>query len=109
MRFSKLRKDEQGMALILAVFGLVVIGALVAGSFFVGRVEQISGYNTTWASQAGEAAEAGLGYAKDALNALADFGGEVGRLASATFDTVKNATNGEFSIGGYEIDINPFW
>src|SRR5262245_15531792 len=63
MRFSKLRNDEQGMALILAVFGLVVIGALVAGSFFVGRVEQISGYNTTWASQAGEAAEAGLGYA----------------------------------------------
>ena len=63
MRFSKLRDDEQGMALILAVFGLVVIGALVAGSFFVGRVEQISGYNTTWASQAGEAAEAGLGYA----------------------------------------------
>ena len=63
MRFSKLRNDEQGMALILAVFGLVVIGALVAGSFFVGRVEQISGYNTTWASQAGEAAEAGLGFA----------------------------------------------
>src|SRR5262245_58209323 len=63
MRFSKLRDDEQGIALILAVFGLVVIGALVAGSFFVGRVEQVSGYNTVWASQAGEAAEAGLGYA----------------------------------------------
>ena len=63
MRFTKLRNDEQGMALILAVFGLVVIGALVAGSFFVSRVEQVTGYNTVWASQAGEAAEAGLGYA----------------------------------------------
>ena len=63
MRFAKLRKDEQGMALTLAVFGLVVIGALVAGSFFVGQVEQVSGRNTVWASQAGEAAEAGLGYA----------------------------------------------
>src|SRR5262245_60629766 len=63
MRFSKLRNDEQGMALILAVFGLVVIGALVAGSFFVGRVEQVTGYNNVWAAQAGEAAEAGLGYA----------------------------------------------
>jgi len=63
MRFNRLRDDEQGMALILAVFGLVVIGALVAGSFFVGRVEQVTGYNTVWASQAGEAAEAGLGYA----------------------------------------------
>ncbi len=62
MRFSRLRNDEQGMALILAVFGLVVIGALVAGSFFVGRVEQVTGYNTVWAGQAGEAAEAGLGY-----------------------------------------------
>jgi hypothetical protein len=68
MRFSKLRNDEQGMALILAVFGLVVIGALVAGSFFVGRVEQITGTNTVWASQAGEAAEAGLGYAMSAID-----------------------------------------
>ena len=68
MRFSKLRNDEQGMALILAVFGLVVIGALVAGSFFVGRVEQVTGYNTVWASQAGEAAEAGLGYAMSSID-----------------------------------------
>ena len=68
MRFTKLREDEQGMALTLAVFGLVVIGALVAGSFFVGRVEQVSGYNTVWASQAGEAAEAGLSYAMAPLD-----------------------------------------
>ena len=68
MRFSKLRNDEQGMALILSVLGLVVIGALVAGSFFVGRVEQVTGYNTVWASQAGEAAEAGLGYAMSSID-----------------------------------------
>ena len=71
MRFSKLRNDEQGMALIMAVFGLVVIGALVAGSFFVGRVEQVTGYNTVWASQAGEAAEAGLGYAMTQIDPMA--------------------------------------
>lgn len=69
MRFSRLRNDEQGMALILAVFGLVVIGALVAGSFFVGRVEQVTGYNTVWAGQAGEAAEAGLSYAMASVDA----------------------------------------
>jgi hypothetical protein len=68
MRFSKLRHDEQGMALILSVMGLVVIGALVAGSFFVGRVEQVTGYNTVWASQAGEAAEAGLGYSMTSID-----------------------------------------
>lgn len=69
MRFSRLRNDEQGMALILAVFGLVVIGALVAGSFFVGRVEQVTGYNTVWAGQAGEAAEAGLSYSMATMDA----------------------------------------
>jgi hypothetical protein len=41
------------MALVLSVFALVVIGALVAGSFFVGRLEHITGRNTLFASQAG--------------------------------------------------------
>jgi hypothetical protein len=54
------RRNNRGIALVLALFALVVIGALVAGAFFVGRVEQVTGYNTVWASQAGEAAEAGL-------------------------------------------------
>jgi hypothetical protein len=49
------------------MFGLAVIGALVAGSFLPGRLEQQSGYNVTYASQAREAAEAGLA---DALGAL---------------------------------------
>jgi len=51
------------MAMVMAVFALVVIGALVAGAFFVGRVEQVTGYNTVWSGQAGEAAEAGLAHA----------------------------------------------
>jgi hypothetical protein len=55
------------MALVMALFAMVVIGALVAGSFFVGRVEQVTGYNTVWASQAGEAADAGV---TDALNSI---------------------------------------
>lgn len=53
-------RSERGVALVLTVFALVVIGALVTGAFFVGRVEQITGYNTVWAGQAGEAADAGL-------------------------------------------------
>lgn len=51
---------ERGVALVIALFSMVVIGALVAGAFFVGRVEQVTGYNTMWASQAGEAGEAGV-------------------------------------------------
>ncbi|MFO0595929.1 MAG: Dauer Up-regulated [Myxococcaceae bacterium] len=54
-------------------------------------------------------ANAGVEAAKSALGALADFGGEVGRLASDGFNAVKSATNGEFSVGGYKIDLNPLW
>lgn len=51
--------DERGMALALAVFALVIIGALVAGTFFIGQLEQRSGLNTMFAAQAAEAADAG--------------------------------------------------
>ncbi|HEU5305431.1 MAG TPA: hypothetical protein VFU40_12355 [Gemmatimonadales bacterium] len=52
--------DERGMALAVTLFALVVIGALVAGTFFAGRLEQQSGQNTFFVGQAAEAAEAGL-------------------------------------------------
>lgn len=53
-------RNERGVALIIAVFSLAVIGALVGGIFFAGRLEQQSGQNVLFAAQAGEAAEAGL-------------------------------------------------
>ena len=56
--------DERGIALAVAIFALVVIGALVAGTFYAGRLEQQTGRNTFMAAQAAEAAEAGL---KDAI------------------------------------------
>jgi hypothetical protein len=46
------------------------MGALVAGSFFVGRVEQVSGHNTVFAAQAAEAAEAGLSHALASVDAV---------------------------------------
>lgn len=52
--------DERGIALAVAIFALVVIGALVAGSFYAGRVEQQTGQNTFYATQASEAAQAAL-------------------------------------------------
>ena len=55
-----LRTDERGMALLLAMLGIVVIGALVSGTFFAGRMEMVSGRNSVYAAQAAEAAEAGL-------------------------------------------------
>lgn len=52
--------NERGIALPVALFALVIIGALVAGAFFAGRLERTMGSNTVFAAQAGEAAEAGL-------------------------------------------------
>jgi hypothetical protein len=52
--------DERGIALVLALFALVMIGALVGSTFLPGLVEQQSGRNTLFASQAREAAEMGL-------------------------------------------------
>ena len=57
---KSLRTDERGMALLLAMLAIVVIGALVSGTFFAGRMEMVSGRNTVYAVQAAEAAEAGL-------------------------------------------------
>ncbi len=54
------RSNERGIALAVAVFALVVIGALVAGTFFAGRLEEQTGQNAVYAMQASEAAEAGL-------------------------------------------------
>jgi len=59
MRAPRLR-DERGMALAVTLFALVIIGTLVAGTLFSGRLEQQSGSNTLYAGQAAEAAEAGI-------------------------------------------------
>ena len=52
--------NERGMALAVAIFALVVIGALVAGTFYAGRLEQQTGQNGFYAVQAAEAAQGAL-------------------------------------------------
>jgi hypothetical protein len=59
-RIASGRAEERGFALAIALFALVIIGALVSGSFFAGRLEQQSGQNVMFAEQALEAAETGL-------------------------------------------------
>jgi hypothetical protein len=58
MQTSRLQ-DERGMALAVTLFALVIIGILVSGTLFSGRLEEQSGSNTIYGSQAAEAAEAG--------------------------------------------------
>lgn len=61
------RSDRRGIALVTAVLTLVTIAALVAGSFFVGRIEQLTGMNTVWTTQSAEAAEAGVAHAMETV------------------------------------------
>lgn len=70
------RTSERGMALALAIFALVVVGALVAGAFLAGHLEQRTGRGTLYAAQAADAAEAGAAetlasWDAPTLNALA--------------------------------------
>jgi hypothetical protein len=58
MRHSKL-SNERGMALAVAIFALVVIGALVAGAFYASTLEQRTGRNSIYAAEAAQAAETG--------------------------------------------------
>ena len=52
--------NERGFALGVAIFALVVVGALVAGGFFIGLQEQRLGRNAIGNQQAFHAAEAGI-------------------------------------------------
>jgi hypothetical protein len=56
----RLRQDERGMALAIALFAIVVIGALVAGTAFAGQMEMGGGRSAIAATQAVEQAETGL-------------------------------------------------
>ena len=84
--------NERGVALAVAVFALVVIGALVAGIFFAGRVEQQSGRNTFYAAQAAEAADAGLSEAIGAQTATS--------LQAIAIDPTATTPLTQVSVGG---------
>jgi hypothetical protein len=53
-------RDENGIALALAVFALVIIGAMVAGSFLVGLLEQQSGRSILLTAESSELAQGEL-------------------------------------------------
>ena len=53
-------RDERGLALVLTLMAMVVIAALISGVFFAGRLEMAGGRSAVWATQATEAAEAGM-------------------------------------------------
>ena len=87
---------ERGVALALAVFALVVVGALVAAACLAGTLEQRSGRNTVYAAEAADAAESGnattLGTWDATLNALAPGDSTTRALGSAGPRTTAAST-----------------
>ncbi len=74
--------NESGIALAVAVFAMVIMGAMVSGAFLIGMQEQRVGRNSVQAQQAFMAAEGGAG------EYVANWDSIVNRLAigdSATF------------------------
>src|SRR5687768_5053493 len=59
MSFANVR-NERGIALVVAIVALVIIGGLVAGTTFISMVEQRTSADVTASGQAFQAAEAGL-------------------------------------------------
>lgn len=62
MKISKLAlpEDNRGVALVLSLFALVVLGAAIGGSFLAIRSEHSGATQSTWSSEAQIAAESGL-------------------------------------------------
>jgi hypothetical protein len=57
---TRILKNERGMALAVAIFALVVVGALVAGAFFAGTQEQRVGDNSRRVMKSFGVAETGV-------------------------------------------------
>lgn len=69
---DRLLANRRGIALPLAIFALVVVGGMVAGTFFVGMQEQRIGRNSVKIQQAFQAAETGAQLQAVGWNAMAN-------------------------------------
>jgi len=102
-------RNERGMALAIAIFALVVVGALVAGAFFAGTQEQRVGDNQRRVTQSFGVAEAGAAervrtWNAESLNRRAIYG------TGATWDSVAIGPNlaapgGTGRYGGYSYKV----
>jgi hypothetical protein len=87
-----LTSNERGLALAMALFAILVIGALVTGIFFAGRMEMVSGRNSVYIAQATEAAEKGLADAFSGWNTAWN-GYPVDSNGVQPTQTISGATN----------------
>ena len=99
-------RDERGMALAVAIFAMVVVGALVAGAFFAGTQEQRVGENQRRVQASFGVAEAGaqervLNWDPSTMNKRAQY------PADSVAIPTTNAPSGSGSYGGYSYKVGP--
>jgi len=103
---KSLLRDERGMALAIAIFAMVIIGALVAGAFFAGTQEQRVGENQRRVAASFGVAEAGvqerlIAWVPDQMNRRAVYPLDSVQIASA------QAPSGTGTYGGYSYKLGP--
>ena len=102
-----LMRDERGMALAIAIFALVVVGALVAGAFFAGTQEQRVGENQRRVQTSFGVAEAGaqervMSWDPATMNKRASY-----PLDSVVIGPNATAPGGTGTYGGYSYKVGP--
>lgn len=103
---KRILRDERGMALAVAIFAMVVVGALVAGAFFAGTQEQRVGENQRRVQTSFGVAEAGaqervLTWDPLTMNKRAQYPADSVAIANTT------APGGSGSYGGYSYKVGP--
>ena len=101
--------NERGMALAIAIFALVIVGALVAGAFFAGTQEQRVAENSKRLQQSFGAAEMGLNevirnWKPQTLNKMPIYPRDSVRVPLAPNDSITPDKSGVF--GGYVYRLN---
>lgn len=103
---NRILRDERGMALAVAIFALVVVGAMIAGAFFAGTQEQRVGENQRRVQASFGVAEAG---AQERV--LSWDPGSMNKRNQYPRDSVvigpNAAPNGTGSYGGYSYKVGP--
>ena len=99
--------NERGMALGVALFAMVVMGALVAGAFFIGTMEQRVGENTRRSTQAfgiseGGALETVRGWTPQTINNKRFFPLDTVRLTT----TLASGGSGYYGGSIYKLNKN---
>src|SRR6266446_9837696 len=114
---KRIPRNERGMALAVAIFAMVVVGALVAGAFFAGTQEQRVGENQRRVQTSFGVAEAGaqervLSWDPSTMNKRPLYcpcaGGDSVPIPSVGADTVAPGGSGRYFGNSFKVGPNLF-